>query len=711
MTDPKRGRTPFPHAGAEGAGKCARPLLSLDTPVQYLRGAGPALAARLRALAIERVEQLLFHLPLRYEDRRAFTPLDRLVDGQSALIRARVEHAKVVYPGRRMLSVSVSDGAGWAALRFFHFNQAQAQAFVPGAWVRAYGTVRIGARGAELVHPEYRLAPSDEALVPETALTPCYPLTSGVTQQRLRGLIQQALAIGATDPGLAMKLPELGGPATLEALRVIHAPVSEADAGRLLAGTHPAQQRLIDEELLAHQLCMRVLRARRRTHNAARLPWPAGLLGELERALPFRLTGAQRRVAGEIAADLGAAAPMMRLVQGDVGSGKTVVAAAAMLAAARAGAQAALMAPTELLAEQHADNLSRWLTPLGTAVALLKGGLAKARRKNVLAAIADGAAQVVVGTHAVFQEQARFHRLALVVIDEQHRFGVQQRIALRDKAPAGLAPHQLVMTATPIPRTLAQTLYADLDVSVIDQLPPGRKPVTTVAINGQRRNEVLARIGEACRAGRRAYWVCTLIEESDLLEAQAAEAMAERLRAELPAVKIGLVHGRLKPAEKDRQMQAFKRGDIQLLVATTVIEVGVDVPQATIMVIDNAERLGLAQLHQLRGRVGRGAAESQCVLLYEPPLSETARARLDVMRQTHDGFAIAQRDLELRGPGELLGSRQTGEVGFRLADPVRDAPRVPALQALAERWLAHEPVAAARLVRRWIGDWRRYAEA
>jgi ATP-dependent DNA helicase RecG len=695
------------------ARRASRPAAarSLDTPVQYLRGAGPALAARLRALNLATAEQLLFHLPQRYEDRRAFTALEALKDGQPALIRARVEHAKVVYPGRRMLGVSVSDGTGWAALRFFHFNQAQAQAFAPGAWVRAYGVARIGARGAELVHPEYRLAASAEALAPETTLTPCYPLTTGVTQQRLRGLIQQALALGATDPGLALKLPGLDGPATLEALRVIHAPVSEADASRLLAGTHPAQQRLIDEELLAHQLCMRVLRARRRTHNATALPWAPGLTDQLERALPFRLTGAQRRVAGEVAADLGAAAPMMRLVQGDVGSGKTVVAAAAMLAAARAGAQAALMAPTELLAEQHATNLSRWLSPLGLTVALLKGGLTAARRKGVLAALADGSAQVVVGTHAVFQEQAQFQRLALVVIDEQHRFGVQQRIALRDKAPAGLAPHQLVMTATPIPRTLAQTLYADLDVSVIDELPPGRKPVTTVAINGQRRDEVLARIGEACRAGRRAYWVCTLIEESDVLEAQAAEAMAERLRTELPGVKVGLVHGRLKPAAKDREMQAFKRGDTQLLVATTVIEVGVDVPEATIMVIDNAERLGLAQLHQLRGRVGRGAGESQCVLLYEPPLSETARARLDVLRHTHDGFAIAQRDLELRGPGELLGSRQTGDVGFRLADPVRDAPRVPALQALAERWLAHEPVAAAQLVRRWVGDWRRYAEA
>jgi len=687
----------------------ARPPLALDSAVQYLRGAGPALAGKLRALGIERVEQLLFHLPYRYEDRRRFTPLAELRDGEPALIRARVEHQQVRYPGRRMLQVSISDGQQWLALRFFHFNPSQAEAFVTGRWVRAYGTVRAGKQGFEMIHPEYRLAGSAEELQAEASLTPCYPLTTGVTQPRLRGLIEQALAIAATDRSFAAPLPGLTAPETLAALQAIHRPQSDDDAGRLLAGTHPAQRRLIDEELLAHQLCMRVLRARGRKHNAQVLPSPAALIPELERALPFKLTGAQRRVIGEIAADFARAAPMMRLVQGDVGSGKTVVAACAMLAAARAGAQAVLMAPTELLAEQHARNLSRWLRPAGVELCLLKNGLKRPQRAAAQQAIAEGRAQVVVGTHAVFQESVKFQRLALVVIDEQHRFGVQQRLSLRDKAPAGLSPHQLVMTATPIPRTLAQTIYADLDISVIDELPPGRRPVTTVAVSSQRRDEVLARIGEACRHGRRAYWVCTLIEESDALEAQAAEATAKQLRAELPGISVGLVHGRLKPAEKDAQMQAFKRGDTQLLVATTVIEVGVDVPEATIMIVDNAERLGLAQLHQLRGRVGRGAEDSQCVLLYQPPLTETGRARLDVLRQTHDGFKIAQRDLELRGPGELLGRRQTGEIGFRLADPVRDAPRIPALQTLADQWLAGEPQAVARLVRRWVGDWQSYA--
>jgi ATP-dependent DNA helicase RecG len=689
----------------------ARPALTLASPAQYLQGAGPALAGKLRALGIEQVEQLLFHLPYRYEDRRHFTPLAALADGAPALIRARVEHHQVRYPGRRMLQVSLSDGAHWLALRFFHFNQAQAAAFQPGRWVRAYGTVRAGKQGFELIHPEYRLAGTAEELLPEASLTPCYPLTTGVTQPRLRNLIQQALALAGADRSFAEPLPGLPAPDTLAALRIIHRPESDADAGLLLAGAHPAQRRLVDEELLAHQLCMRVLRARVRQHNAQPLPSPAALVPELERALPFTLTGAQRRVVGEIAADLARPAPMMRLVQGDVGSGKTVVAAAAMLAAARGGAQAVLMAPTELLAEQHAQNLARWLRPAGVELVLLKNGLKPAQRAAALAAIREGRAQVVVGTHAVFQAAVRFQRLALVVIDEQHRFGVQQRVSLRDKAPAGLSPHQLVMTATPIPRTLAQTLYADLDVSVIDELPPGRKPITTVVVSNQRRDEILARIGEACRHGRRAYWVCTLIEESDALEAQAAEATAKQLRAELPGVTVGLVHGRLKPADKDAQMQAFKRGDTQLLVATTVIEVGVDVPEASIMIIENAERLGLAQLHQLRGRVGRGAEDSQCVLLYHPPLTETARARLDVLRQTQDGFRIAQRDLELRGPGELLGRRQTGDIGFRLADPVRDAPRIPALQQLADQWLAGEPAAVARLVKRWVGDWQRYAEA
>ncbi|MBI2383058.1 MAG: ATP-dependent DNA helicase RecG [Gammaproteobacteria bacterium] len=711
ITDPK-----------PAARRLARPPLSLQSSVQYLRGAGPALAARVRALGLMQVQDLLFHLPLRYEDRRRFTPLAALADDGEALIRARVEHTEVRYTPRRNLRVALRDpgsgsgtgpGAGgnhWLLLRFFYFNEAQAKAFAPGAWVRAYGPVRQGASGLEMIHPEYRLAADPAELVPEAALTPVYPAAAGVTQTRLRGLIQQALDLAAGDPAFGAALPGLPGPETLAALRLIHQPQGDADAARLLAGTHPAQQRLIREELLAHQLCMRVLRRQVRTRPAPALRGAAAAAKELEGALPFRYTGAQQRVLAEVARDLDGATPMLRLVQGDVGSGKTVVAAAAMLAAARAGQQSALMAPTELLAEQHALNLTRWLEPLGIATCLLTGSQKKAQRELAHKAIADGRAQVVIGTHAVFQESVRFARLALVVIDEQHRFGVQQRLALRDKGPDGSSPHQLVMTATPIPRTLAQTIYADLDVSVIDELPPGRKPVTTVAVSNERRPEVLARIGAACAQGRQAYWVCTLIEESDQLEAQAAEETARQLRAELPQLNVGLVHGRLTPVEKDAQMQAFKNGQTQLLVATTVIEVGVDVPNASIMIVDNAERLGLAQLHQLRGRVGRGAVESQCVLMYQPPLSDAARHRLEVMRTTQDGFKIAQCDLELRGPGEILGRRQTGLIGLKMADPVRDSALIPPLQALADDWLQQHPPLAAALIRRWVGDVEKYGQ-
>ena len=684
--------------------------LALSTSVQYLKGAGPALAAKLKALGIERIENLLFHLPLRYEDRRHFTAIPELRDGEPALVLARVERADVRYPGRRSLQVSVADGNGLLRLRFFYFNDAQTRNFVPGRWVRAYGTVRLGKQGPEIIHPEYRLAETAAELRAEDTLTPCYPLTAGVTQLRLRQLIDRALLIAETSDEFRQPLPGLATPETLDALRIIHRPPSGNDANRLLAGNHPAQLRLIDEELLAHQLSMRLLRQRVRKQRSSSLSLSPALATEFERQLPFRLTAAQRRVLSEIATDLSQPRPMMRLVQGDVGSGKTVLAAAALLAAARSGRQGVLMAPTELLAEQHATNLQRWLSPLGIGVGLLMGSMRKAQREAARKAIANGDAQVTIGTHAVFQQDVKFRNLALVVVDEQHRFGVQQRLALREKSADGLTPHQLVMTATPIPRTLAQTVYADLDVSVVDELPPGRQPVTTVAISSARRPEIVSRIREACAGGRQVYWVCTVIEESDTLQAQAAEETAKQLHAELPNLKVGLVHGRLKSAEKESQMRAFKEGRTQLLVATTVIEVGVDVPNASIMVIDNAERLGLAQLHQLRGRVGRGARESQCVLLYQPPLSENAQQRLEVLRTTSDGFKIAQKDLELRGPGELLGRRQTGEAGLRLANPLRDAPRVPALQKLADRWLEQEPASVRRLLGRWVGDWQRYAD-
>jgi ATP-dependent DNA helicase RecG len=700
-------RTPAKTRGAPGA---AAPPLTLDTELTFLKGAGPQAASALRALDLRSVGDLLFHLPLRYEDRRAVTRLCDLREGMEALIRARVEVADVRFAPRRVLLVALDDDSGSGLLlRFFHFNESQRAGFVAGRIVQAFGSIRAGRNGLEMIHPEYQLVAHAGELSVEDRLTAIYPLTAGMTQPRLRRMIGQALDVAARETGLRAALPGLGDPDTLTALEAIHRPGSGADAEALRALRHPAQLRLIREELLAHQLCMRLLRRQTRERPAPPLDGTADAARALQAHLPFSFTGAQQRVLNEIGEDLGRERPMLRLVQGDVGSGKTVVAACAMLAAARAGHQAALMAPTELLAEQHHASLRRWFEPLGLNVVLLTGKLRKRERDERLAQVADGGARIVVGTHAMFQSGVVFARLALAVVDEQHRFGVQQRLQLRDKGPAGTSPHQLVMSATPIPRTLAQTLYADLDVSVIDELPPGRTPIATVALAQEKRGDVLQRLGEACREGRQAYWVCTLIEESDEIEAQAAAVTAEKLRESLPELNIGLVHGRLKPDQKELAMRDFKDGRTQLLVATTVIEVGVDVPNASIMIIDNAERLGLSQLHQLRGRVGRGARASQCVLLYQGPLSQAARARLDVMRTTTDGFRIAQADLELRGPGELLGRRQTGLVGLKLADPVRDAPLVPALQPLADEYLDRHPHEAQRLILRWVGDVERYA--
>lgn len=682
--------------------------MTLDTEATFLKGAGPAIAIRLRALNIERVRDLLFHLPLRYEDRRAHVAISRTQAGDHALVRGRIVGTDVRFAGRRTLRVMIDDGSGPLLLRFFHFNEAQKKNLTEGRWLQAFGEVRVSAAGVEMVHPQYRVADGADELQPEQSLTPIYPLTTGVTQQRLRQLIAQALQLASRDATLTRALPGLDAPATVTALQMIHLPKDDADARQLLAGTHPAQTRLKCEELLAHQLSLRVLRQRQRSRPSPILRNATVAIDEIRAVLGFAPTGAQSRVLAEVARDLGAAQPMLRLVQGDVGSGKTVIAAMAMLAAVRAGMQAVLLAPTELLAEQHQRNLARWFAALGYAPVLLTSRLKKAAKASMLSGIADGSLPLIVGTHAVLQDDVRYAALAVVVVDEQHRFGVQQRLALRDKGGAR-APHQLILSATPIPRTLAQTVYADLDVSVIDELPPGRTPIQTVVLSNEKRDEVLARIASACRQQRQTYWVCTLIEESDELDAEAAEATATKLRAELPGVRVGLVHGRMKADAKDEQMRAFQDGVTQLLVATTVIEVGVDVPNASIMVIENAERLGLSQLHQLRGRVGRGSAASQCVLLYQPPLGENARARLETMRATTDGFAIAQRDLELRGPGELLGRRQTGEIGMKLADPLRDAPLIPPLQKLADEYLAQQPALASLLIERWVGDPQRYA--
>jgi ATP-dependent DNA helicase RecG len=600
------------------------------------------------------------------------------------------------------------------SLRFFSFRKAQVEQLCPGTRLRCFGLVRHGAHGPEIVHPQYqRLAAQGGAV--EESLSPIYPATEGLGQARISRLIHLALGQLPEDADLELIPHALLRPLRMISLRaallLVHRPPADADVAALTLGTHPAQRRLAFEELLTHHLSLRRLRAQVRKHGAP----PMRGNGELRRALlaglPFELTAAQHRVNAEIAGDLARDEPMLRLVQGDVGSGKTVVAAWAALAAIESGFQVALMAPTELLAEQHLRNLTHWLAPLGIQPVWLAGKVKGRARNAALAALADHA-QCVVGTHALMQEGVDFRNLGLVIIDEQHRFGVHQRLSLRDKGRDGSrVPHQLVLTATPIPRTLAMTAYADLDVSVIDELPPGRSPVTTVVLSASRRSEVIERIRLACAEGRQVYWVCTLIEESEQLEAQAAEVAHAELADALQGLSIGLVHGRLKPAEKQDVMDAFRAGRIALLVATTVIEVGVDVPNASLMIIENAERLGLAQLHQLRGRVGRGSQASTCVLLYQPPLSALARERLSAMRETNDGFVIAERDLALRGPGELLGTRQTGRLAFRVADLARDAALLPDVQRIGARMLEAHADASERLVRRWIGATARYADA
>lgn len=677
-----------------------------------LRGVGAATAAKLAAAGIHAVSDLLFVLPSRYEDRTRLTPLGALFPTQRAVVQGEVMLAEVGFRRRRQLLVRLADGTGSITLRFFHFSKAQQEGLARGTRIRCFGEARRGPAGLEMVHPEYRrIAAADEPL--SQTLTPIYPATEGLSQGRQRMLVQQALGALAREP-LAELLPAdvLAAqrlPTLEQALRFLHQPPVGTELATLVAGRHPAQQRLAFEELLAHQLSLTTLRRQTRGEPAQPLPDAEGLQQRLRAALPFALTGAQSRVLAEIDADLARPRPMTRLVQGDVGCGKTAVAALAAARALGSGAQVALMAPTELLAEQHARSLARWFAPLGIEVTLLTGSQPLRRRRPVLAGIAAGTTRLVIGTHALFQEGVAFRSLALAIVDEQHRFGVQQRLALREKGATGLVPHQLIMTATPIPRTLAMTAYADLDVSVIDELPPGRQPVRTVVIPEERRAEVVARIVDACRAGRQVYWVCALIEESEELHYQAAEESAAALAEALPDIRVGLVHGRMSGADKDAAMRAFAANEIQLLVATTVIEVGVDVPNATIVVIENAERMGLAQLHQLRGRTGRGVHESSCVLLYRAPLSEMARARLAAIRDSNDGFEIAQRDLELRGPGELLGTRQAGLAQLRVADLVRDASMLPAVRASAESLLAQHPERAAALIRRWIGHGERYA--
>lgn len=684
-----------------------------------LRGVGPAVAEKLAARGLSTLQDLWLHLPRQYEDRTTLAPIRGLQSGSAVQVEGRVEAVERGFRYRPMLKVAIGDGSqGTLVLRFFHFRSQQVNQFRVGARVRAYGTPRAGQHGLEMVHPSYRVLEDSDADADalDEALAPVYPAVEGIGPVTLRRLIAQAL--DCLPPASALELlpadalAPMGLPTLREALLTMHRPPREVAVAALLAGTHPAQRRLAIEELLAHQLSLRRQRIALQRHRAQALTGDGGLVERLLDSLPFALTGAQQRVFEEIRADLARPRPMLRLVQGDVGSGKTVVAALAAMLAVGQGRQAALMAPTELLAEQHLANLRGWLQPLGLQVAWLAGKVSGRARTRVLAEVASGEVQVVVGTHALMQEGVAFRDLALAIVDEQHRFGVHQRLALRDKGAADdIVPHQLVMTATPIPRTLAMTAYADLDVSAIDALPPGRTPVQTVVLGAGRRPELVERIRAACAEGRQAYWVCTIIDESDEVVAQAAQTTFEALSAALPGIRVGFVHGRMRPAEKQATMRAFKEGALGLLVATTVIEVGVDVPNASLMIVENAERLGLAQLHQLRGRVGRGSAASTCVLLYQPPLSAMARQRLETMRATSDGFVIAEKDLELRGPGELLGTRQTGLASFRVADLSRDAGLLPEVRALADRIMAESPALADRIIARWVGGAARYAGA
>lgn len=687
-----------------------------QVPLSTLKGVGPSLAEKLEKIGLLSVQDMLFHLPLRYEDKTRVTTVRDLLVGTSTNIIGEITDNQITHGKRRMLVVTLHDGTGSIQLCFFSFSASQKNSLAIGKTIRCYGEVKRGPRGYQIVHPEYKSLDDDIALTPvEETLTPVYPSTDGLRQVSLRSLTEQSLI--RLQRGQVEELL----PATIfneqyslsEALTIIHRPPPDISVEQLEQGRHPAQQRLIKEELLAHNLSMLKLRQNSDVHFAVSLLGDDKVNQQFLNALPFSPTNAQARVVDEIKTDLAKAQPMMRLVQGDVGSGKTLVAALAALTAISQGYQVALMAPTEILAEQHAINFANWFSPLDINVGWLAGKTKAKAKRLALEHIASGEMQMVIGTHALFQADVVFKNLVLIVIDEQHKFGVHQRLTLREKGIfENKYPHQLIMTATPIPRTLAMTAYADLDTSIIDELPPGRTPINTVALPDLRRSDVIERIRQGCvNDGRQAYWVCTLIEESEVLQCQAAEDTALLLQEQLPELKVGLVHGRMKAIEKQEVMDCFKAGELHLLIATTVIEVGVDVPNSSLMVIENPERLGLAQLHQLRGRVGRGSVASFCVLLYKAPLSKTATKRLAVLRESNDGFVIAEKDLEIRGAGELLGTRQTGLALLKIADLVRDGYLIPEIKQQAYLLSRQQPECAQALIQRWLGNKERYSNA
>jgi ATP-dependent DNA helicase RecG len=699
-------------------------LIEKHLALTQLKGIGPKLAQQFADWGIHDLVNLLFHLPFRYEDRTRVTPIGAMHPQQTYVVQGFVRSSQILFGKRRSLSVRIQDQSGSIGLRFFHFTAAQKNQFSDGTEIRCYGEARRGASGLEIYHPEYQVVSTSEDTLEQT-LTPVYPATEGISQSRLRTMISQALEMLAADKFQlrellpASWLQQWQLPSLAEALQYLHQPPIEANLEQLEAGQHPCQRRLILEELLAHQLSMHRARLKVKCEHAAHIQFMGPSQQRIIEALPFTLTAAQKRVVEEIQFDLSQPHPMLRLVQGDVGSGKTLVAALTAAPMVDEGYQVAIMAPTEILAEQHLVNFTQWFGPIfeqqdvgqgKKKIAWLTGKVKGKAREKVLTEIANGEAKLIIGTHALFQDEVDFHQLGLAIIDEQHRFGVRQRLALRGKGKA-LAPHQLIMTATPIPRTLAMSAYADLDVSVIDELPKGRIPINTSVISNQRRHEIVQRINEVCQGGTQAYWVCTLIEESESLQCQAAEVTAQQLTEALPKLRIGLIHGRMKGQEKVDIMQRFKSHELDLLVATTVIEVGVDVPNSNLIIIENPERLGLAQLHQLRGRVGRGNQQSHCVLLYQSPLGDVSKQRLGVMRASTDGFYIAEQDLLIRGPGELLGSRQTGLQQLTVADLERDGHLLPQVKTMAEQLINLHPQHVDAIIKRWVGNAEQFAQA
>lgn len=687
-----------------------------ELPCEKLMGVGKRMAEKLARLNIASVQDLLFHLPERYQDRTRIIPIRQIQVGEYAVVEGMIETVTSPVVGKTRFLCCLRDVTGFLTVRFFYFNASQKAKWKIGQRVRCFGEVRFGPKGLEMIHPEFHIVMPDEIMPVDLYLTPVYPATEGLGQRVLRKWINQALTLldhgGVLEEILPTSLLKKGTLPTLkESLCFVHRPPQDAPLDLLMKKKHPSQKRLVFEELLAHRLSLLSLKKTFQTQKAIPLKKSQIRLKKFLDNLSFQLTKAQVRLMNTISHDLEQPYPMLRLLQGDVGSGKTVVSAIAAIQVIENQCQVAVMAPTELLVEQHYATFQKWFEPLGVRVVMLSGQMKLSARNQVMDEIKKGEAHIILGTHALFQKDVIFKNVALIIVDEQHRFGVEQRALLRKKGVFQEGcPHQLMMTATPIPRTLAMSVYADLDYSVIDELPPGRLPVQTIVLSNERRDDVIERIRKVSLAGSQIYWVCTLIEESDLLQCEAAENTATALREKLASVSVGLLHGRMKSAEKEAIMTSFKKGDIRVLVATTVIEVGVDVTNASLMIIENAERLGLSQLHQLRGRVGRGAIASFCVLLYQPPLSLLAQKRLSIMRETNDGFTIAEKDLALRGPGEVLGTRQTGEMGLRIADLIRDSELLSDVQQAAFILIQEYPDVIEKLIRRWLGNNAQYGQ-